>query len=415
MEQTQTLVFRQTGLHIEGSDIKNGIQDAVGKLSDPFLILEWSTGAGKSKACLSLCQGKKTLFLCKQEKHFQTWKDEIEKWDLHPSSYDMYCYQSLSKLSGRHYEIIVTDETHALTDARLKALKQLTWDRLIGLSATIPMETYQRLNKLGKPRVIRIPIAKAIEWQMIPIPRINVIKLPLDNSRKYLLYQRHQKRFGTTSTRIDFNQWNQYKTKWMNLDVVCTEKEYYSLLEEEFLAARKSFFEQPDCKAGKGRMCQQTEFFYNNFLQRGGMRKKFLSTIRTPIVKKLMEKLEGQRLVVFANSIEQCNILGEGYPVVHSQSKDKKVVEQFNSYELDKLFSVKQLDESMNLVGDFSAIVISLGGSTIQSLQRLGRSVRSDKSQMFLMLTPETRDDAYFKTFKEGLDESFFNYVKIPE
>lgn len=413
MNEIQASVFRQTGLTIEGSDIKDGLQMAVGKLSDPFLILEWSTGSGKTKACLSLCQGKKTLFLCKQEKHFQTWRDEIIKWGLHPSEYDIYCYQSLPKLAGRHYDVIAMDEAHAVTEARLQALKQLTWNRLICLSATIPMEVHQRLFKLGKPRIIRVPIAKAIEWKMVPVPKINVIKVPLDNSNRYLIYQRHRKRFGTSVTRIDFNQWNQYKTKWMNLDVLCTEKEYYSILEEEFLAARKSFFEQPDCKAGKGRMCQQTEYFYNNFLQRGGMRKKFLGAIRTPIIKKLMQKLEGQRLVVFANSIEQCNQLGEGYPVVHSKSKDEAVVEQFNNYQLDKLFSVNQLNESMNLEGEFSSIIVSLGGSTVISVQRLGRNCRHADSQMFLFLTEGTRDEAYFKDFKQGLDESFFNYLPL--
>lgn len=400
---------------IEGSDVKNGIQEAVSKLQEPFLILEWATGTGKTRASLKVSKGLKTLILCKQEKHFKTWTDEMERWDLYPSEYVIKCYNSLSKLAGEHFDIVLMDECHCLSEARLKALQQVSFSYLVGLSATIPQEVMFRLKMLGKPRVIKIPVNKAIEWKLIPSPKINVIECPLDNTRRYLKYQRHQKRFPPGITTIQYNEWNNYKLKFMNLDVICTEQEYYNLLEDEFIAARKTFFEQPDCKAKPENMCKQTQFFYNNFLQKGGMRKKFLGVLRTKYVQALMKKLEGQRLVIFANDIEQCNTLGQGYPVVHSKSSDKGVVEQFNNYKLDKLFSVRQLDESMNLEGEFSAIVVSLGGSSIQGIQRLGRALRSDDSQIFIFRTLNTRDDSYFKTFKEGLDDSYFTFLKINE
>lgn len=411
----QQSVYRQTGLMIEGNDIKNGLQEAVSKLSDPFIILEWGTGSGKSKSALMLSKGLKTLILCKQEKHFKTWTDEMEKWDLHPSSYVIKCYQSLSKLAGEYYDIVIMDECHSLTESRLQALKQLRFKRLVGLSATIPQEVMSRLRSIGKPRVISIPVNKAIEWKLIPSPKINVIECPLDNTRRYLKYQRHQKRFPPGITTINWQQWNQYKLKFMNLDVICTEHEYYQLLEDEFIGAREAFFKQPDCRLKPNLMCQQTQFFYNNFLQKGGMRKKFLGGLRTKYVQALMKKLEGQRLVVFANDIPQCNTLAGTYPTVHSKSNEKQVVEKFNKGEIDKLFSVNMLNESMNLEGEFSSIVVSLGGSTIQSIQRLGRNLRHEDSQMFIFKTSSTRDDSYFDTFKQGLKDEYFTFLTLKD
>ena len=409
-------VYRQTGLMIEGSDVKNGIQEAISRLSEPLVILEMATGTGKSLSALKLAHGLNTLIVCKQKEHFKTWEAEISKWNINLPSYKIICYQSLSKEEGNEYEMIILDEVQGLSYARSMALARVKSKRYVALSATIPDEVRFRLIMLSKSiRIIRIPVNKAIEWKLIPSPKINVIECPLDNTRRYLLYQRHQKRFPEGTTTIQYNQWNQYKLKFLNLDVICTEHEYYQLLEDEFLTARDAFFKCPDCKSKPENMCQQTQFFYNNFLQKGGMRKKFLGKLRTKYVQALMKKLEGQRIVVFANDIEQCNVLGEGYPVVHSKSKDKKVVEQFNSYQLDKLFSVRQLDESMNLEGEFSAIVISLGGSSIQSIQRLGRALRSNDSQIYLFYTRNTRDDSYFKTFKEGLDDSYFTFLTLKE
>lgn len=416
----QQSVLRQTGLLIPentplGNPLKTAIQEAVfNQCKEDYIILDWATGTSKTRAALLHCENKIVHFSCKQDKHKQTWLDEISQWNLNPAEFTTGCHKSIDKYTNKYYDVVVIDEGHGVTDRMIPIIKNMNYGKLIIVSGTFPQHVYSRLYKIGKPRIIKIPVSKAIEWKLIPSPKINVVEVPLDNTIRNLIYRRHQARFKTTQT-IQYNQWNIYKTKFMNLDVLCTQKEYYDILEDEFVTARKLFFEQPDYRNKPEMMCQQTQFFYNSFLQKGGMRKKFLGIIRTPIVQRLMKKLEGQRLVVFSNDINQCNILGQGYPVVHSKSKDKEVIEQFNNYELDKLFSVKQLDESMNLEGEFSAIIVSLGGSTIQSVQRLGRSLRSENSEIFIFHTPNTRDDHYLKEFKQGLDDSFFTYLKLDD
>lgn len=412
----QQSVFRQTGLMIEGSDVKNGIQEAISKLSEPLVILEMATGTGKSLSALKLAQGLNTLIVCKQKEHFKTWEGEIDKWNINLPNRKIICYQSLSKEEGNEYDMIILDEVQGLSYARSMALARVRTKRYVALSATIPEEVRFRLTLFSKSiRIIRIPVNKAIEWKLIPSPKINVIECPLDNTRRYLKYQRHQKRFPPGVTTIYWQQWNQYKLKFMNLDVICTEHEYYQLLEEEFIAARELFFKQPDCKRKPENMSEQTRYFYNSFLQKGGMRKKFLGGLRTKYVRALMKKLEGQRLIVFANDIAQCDTLAGNYPTVHSKSDEKNVVEKFNNGKIDKLFSVNMLNESMNIEGEFSAILVSLGGSTIQSVQRIGRSVRNKNSQVYLFLTKNTRDSHYFDTFKQGLSDEYFTFLTLKD
>lgn len=416
----QQSVYRQTGLIIPegtplGNPLKSAIQEATLTCPENILVFEWATAVSKTRGALLHCQGISMLNVCKQITHFETWTKEMEKWNLHPSSYVQTTYNSLRKYVGMSFDIIVVDEAQRLTETSFNELKQINFKKIIFCSATIPDEVHARIRQLGKPRIINIPDYKGIEWKLIPVPKITVIDFPLDNTNRYLRYQRHQKRFPPGITTIHFNDWNQYKFKFMNLDVICTQYEYYQLLEDEFISAREAFFKQPDCRMKPNLMSQQTQFFYNNFLQKGGMRKKFLGTIRTQIVQTLIDKFKNDRLVVFANSTEQCNLFANGLPVVHSKSKDKHVIQMFNEGKINQLHCINMADESINLEGKFKAIHVNMTGSKIKSTQRRGRAARHVDSETFVFYSRNTVDDGYFIKFKGQLKDEYFTFLTLKD
>lgn len=460
----QREVLRKTGLTINdcelGLPLKTEIQDAIGRLEDRFIILELCTGLGKSRAGLLHCQDKDILILCKQVSHFDTFigeNGELKKWNICPKSVETYCYNSLHKLAGRRFDVILMDECHALSEARLKALKQLRCGKLIALSGTIPDEVYARLYSLGKAKTIKIPTELGIKWKLVPAPKIYLIERKLNNTNVNQTFELY-KRNGFPEITIGYRESDKYWPLPYNLKIRCTEQEYYKLLDRQFNDKKELFFKYKQelslkrkqliddlfsksvdrSATGYSRVVEKVDgkkdkdgktikpgvlakdysalaYHEIEYYRYGGMRKEYLAQIKTDTAIKWCNKLKDERIVVFANSIEQCNTLADSYPVVHSKSTDKKQIDKFNSLEYNKLFSVMKINESMNLIGAIKALLVQLAGSKIPNKQRFGRVLRHPDSELYIIYTPFTQDDNYLKYFKKGLKLEYFEYKTIDE
>ncbi len=65
---------------------------------------------------------------------------------------DRYCYVSLNKIEGNHYDLIILDELQNITENNSKFFSQNTSDRVLGLSATPPSDEIKKvLVKLHCP------------------------------------------------------------------------------------------------------------------------------------------------------------------------------------------------------------------------------------------------------------------------
>lgn len=410
--------MQTTGLQLPEhyEDLKTAIQDATLQIEERVIVFEFATGAGKTRPSLLHCKGK-SLIVCKQVDHQDTWRKEAVKWGVSLKDLTIICYNSLSKEKGKHYDVVVLDEVHGLTDARYKMLKSISFDKLVCVSATIKPDVFSRIYKIsgGKPRVVRIPFAKAIAWGLIPCPDIRMCHVPLDDNSVNQVYKRRLKK-ATELRTVNFNQFEKLKHNLLNFDVMCTEKQLYSILQQDFEAAKKQYVKAKTALQSKPwdkQLSEQVQFFELKMLRTGGFRKQYLGKLRTKYAQQFIDVFSSERLVVFCNDIEQCEALAQGHPTLHSKSEDKDLIDRFNAGEIDKLFVVKKIDEGINLQKQFTALIVSLSGSLIQSLQRLGRTLRESGSSLYIFHTPGTVDDKYLNTLREEFPQEMFRNVSI--
>ena len=107
-------------------------------------LLNWATGAGKSRVALELVGPSNlgfphtTLVLVPERQSIQGWHDEIQKWlPAFDDSITVKCYASLHKHTNTKWVVLVLDECHRLmTNKRVFMLDTIKADNVIASSAT---------------------------------------------------------------------------------------------------------------------------------------------------------------------------------------------------------------------------------------------------------------------------------------
>jgi superfamily II DNA or RNA helicase len=399
-------VKKKLRFDIKGNDVRSEIQDELVKLNSDFLILELPTGFGKSLVLLKKIGKQKTLIVVSQLYHEQNWINEAGKWNVDLSNVTFVCYNSLEKHKDEHWDFIALDEGHRWSDMWTEKLTEFTFKKLMILSGTIPLDTKKKSYNIGKPKTVSISTEDAVNWNVLPEPEINVISLYLDNKNSYLKFEKGKNKQKET-VECTFFEWTK-KYKWMgakrpNLLITCTEQEYYSLIDEELEWTKSQFFRT------------NNNIFSMRMKILGNQRKKFIAELKTRHVKRLMDRLKDNRLVVFANSIEQAEMFDTD--AVHSKNKrGQEIIDEFNSFKRNLLVSVRQLNESLNLTEPEHGIIVQLNGSkkgqtkkvNVGSQQQVGRLIRAVAPKVYIFVYRNTQDEVYLNDFKSTLSHDWF-------
>lgn len=320
---------------------------------NPFLFLEWFTGLGKSKAALDIMEyhkDAKWVVVCKELNHMITWKDEADKWKVDFTDVTLISYDSLHKLPQDESLNLILDEAHALTPTRVKKLKVLKINRILALTATMPWTKKSLLYSLGNFKVYSIPMSKAIEDGILPEPTIYQIKVNL--SRKA------RASYDKMSSKIDYCMLN---------DNVDTAK----IL--------------------------------------GAQRKRLLAAAKTGYVRQYLDY--DKRFVCFTGSIEQCNLIGGENAIHSSKSNRVEVITKFNDLEIDHLFAVNMLRESMNLRNIEVGYIVQLDNQEKSTIQMLGRSFRSKNPTMYVFIAKKTVDERYAENAFSQIPKKFIKVI----
>ena len=112
-------------------------------LKNRNIALAISTGVGKSRIALEKmktlkCPTKRILIVVPVNNLKDTWKAEIIKWnaDVPTVTYEMTTYKSLHKFAGNHYNMVIFDEGHHISNRVLDIIKIMTFDTSMILSAS---------------------------------------------------------------------------------------------------------------------------------------------------------------------------------------------------------------------------------------------------------------------------------------
>jgi superfamily II DNA or RNA helicase len=362
-------------------------------------ILELSTGVGKSFQSINFqsLMGLPLTYICVAETaHIQNWIDEYIKHGFEHllERTKIFCYASLRKYKNKSCDLLILDEMpHALSEIRMEILSTIKCAKVIGLSATITDQDKINFKSIfGDYGIYTITMEEAIEMEILPKPKVCLIPLKLDNSKKSETIEFKRGR-NINEIHCDYLQRNTYiyaKNKYptLNLIIHCTQQEKYNYLEANYEKARI--------------------YKRSGWLRHGGIRKKFLSDCKTDKLMEITQNLEliEKRFICFCGSIEQAEILGKDN-CIHSKKEVKSIIHKFQSKEINSLYAIKMLTEGQNLEGIEAGIIGQLDGTERPFVQRNGRMLRAEFPEIYVLYFQNTKDEDYLQNVINIIPEEY--------
>lgn len=381
------------------------------------MLYTWATGCGKTRQAIlkidSLSTGN--VLICTSEvAHQQNWVREFQKWRFNKPlvNVNIICYASLKKYKYTYWDVLVLDECHHIaTDIREECLDTIEAGSVIALSATVNQDTKYALQKLyGDFYEFKITMQQAIDWDILPKPKINLIPLKLNltgNDQTYVITRGNSKRRKKIVCDSK-DRWIYIKDKVkypdLELTVRCSEWAKYAYLCERFEYLKKRY------------IATKNEAIKNMWLHCGSDRKRYLSDRKTKYAQVIIDKLlKDYRHIVFCGDILQADALG-GANAIHSKvDMPQSNVARFNNGETNSLYAVGMLTEGMNLKDIEKGMIIQLDGQERGFIQKLGRILRSEEPEIYILYFSQTRDEEYLKKAIEGINKEYINEINYDE
>lgn len=382
------------------------------------IILQWATGVGKSKAAIEIIADygraidsyPSVLLVVAEIAHKDNWYKEFEKWEaLEYWEYvEMDCYASLKNHRNSKYDIIILDEGHhSGTDIRLDILKTIQTTKVIVLSATLDSKNFESLEDIfGQFTSFNINLTNAIENNLLPVPKIYLFPLKLDNqsANQTFVLERGKKDKRKTITCSFSQRWTYWKDKNnypdIRLEVKCTENEKYNFLSEQFEYYKNQYF------------LTRQEHLKNKWLLIGSERKRFLGENKSKYVLHLLQQLRNKRFICFCSSIEQAELLGSSNAIHSDKKHSQHIIQSFNNKEINSLFAVGMLQEGQNLIDINAGVIVQLDGQERVFIQKFGRTLRSESPEQYIFYYENTRDQEYLENALEGINPEYIETIK---
>ena len=369
---------------------KERILSDVLTIENKNIILEFATGTGKTLCAIKLFE--RTLNRCNHERKIlivipklaliKEWIKEFNKWgmsDILPYV-EFSTYVSFPKNYDKNWVMVCFDEAHHITGRCFQAIYSSVNRRSINhifLSATLS-EYFKNKLSFAFPDIVnkKINLKEAIEGGILPDPTILLYPMMLDNSEQRLTYiKRASKRPVTVSYQ---QRWSVLKNQDVSPHILCTERQYYNLLDEDikFLESNSKFKSTLSLKKIK--------------------RLKLLSDFKTEKIKPILSILKDYRTITFCNSIEQCEQLGKF--CIHSQNEYRmEYLDDFNNKKINHITSCDMLSEGVNITDCNIGIFARINASETQIYQRIGRILRHKHPVIILPYYMYTREEEIIK------------------
>lgn len=372
------------------------------------ILLELPTSFGKTKIALELLKkhykkNSKILIVVPKLVLINTWKDEFAKWKLVKYLPDVtfITYASFIRHTGE-YSLIIFDEAHHFSERCAEAMRGIVADRVILLSATVPLNKKALLRLVFKNlEIYRVPIKKAIEDNVLPDPKVLLLPIYLDNSQSKFtaLYNKKAKETPITCS---YDQRWYYARKYPKnvIQVKCTAQQYHYELNAEIEYYKRRYLNT------------RSEFLKTKWLRLCGNRLKWLSEQKEKDLEFLLYRLEyfNQRYIVFCNNIKQSESLGNS---INSNNKDSlEICESFNSGNINHISACCMLDEGVNLVNCRIGVYANLSSSEVKIRQRLGRLLRHKSPIIIIPYIKDSREEEIMESMLEDYNPELVEYLE---
>lgn len=338
------------------------------------LMLELATGVGKTYLSLLPTQSDSSvLYVVQNLLQKRTVLDEVKKFNL-VNNLVFTHYNSLYKFSGEFFNTIILDEADVLFngDTRLENLADIKTDRYILTCAELDAAQRKMVDYQFNPSHLKITLKDAIKWNILAEPEIILLNIDLDNSKKDITYVKGLKR---SPERRDFRNFDYCYTG----EFIVSEMEANDAYNKEIELLKKECLEK-----------NWPDYLKIALSRKGLQRKKFLSLVKSKRIKDLL--LEKRAIVIFASQVE-ANEFGNSIVSGKSEKENQRLIDAFNSGELNYLSACTKLDRGQNLKNCDLGIFCSIDTKSINLTQRLGRILRSENPFIIIPIVSGGKDE----------------------
>lgn len=400
-----------------------------------FMILQYPTGLGKSYTVIQIFdllyhfnKEISCLILMPEIALIENLKKEFIKFSKEYllKNAEIICYASLHKVE-KQYDIIIADEMHhSFSDLRKDVLSTLSPKYFIGLSAIVDDWKIRQLETIFRKDffVHRVTLKNAINWGILPAPKICVFRLKLNDTDVNCSYEFVR---GKKANRVkivcnkESDKWQYIKNKRLypnlKLTVNCTQKQKYNFLESQALYYNEQYLkaiEELEIKAKNGEEVEiKDDYKKHKWLYSELCIKRFLSEIKTSFLDEFLKDLEGMRYIVFLGSVEQAETLAKsnnGNAISSKEKQSLQIIEDFLSKKIDNLYCVNMLQEGANLTDIEVAVLGQLDSSKRAFIQKIGRSLRSRYPEIYIFFFEGTKDEEYLNKAIKHIGEEYITF-----
>lgn len=365
------------------------VNKSILELSDKYsnILCELPTGFGKTKQALDILKrhikklSQDILIVIPRNVLIESWKQEFKKWGMEKYllSVTFTTYVSLPKHEGK-WDMVIFDECHHLSERCREALTNFDIKRAILLSATVKRDMKDELNEVFDNLIsYKIKMKEAIDNEVLPDPKVFLLPLTLNAKFPTESIWKNPKGKEPVVEVPWATRWSAIKQKVYKVRIYCSEYHYHQDLCSQIEWHKNRY------------MRTRNEALKAKWLKLAGDRLKWLSDKKMSTMQILKEHFKNERVLLFCNSIEQTEVLGN---CINSKFKSSlTTLEDFNKGKINQISAVNMLNEGCNLVNCRIGIYGNLNSSEIIVKQRLGRILRHKDPIIIIPYYKDTREE----------------------
>ena len=347
-------------------EIQNKALEAIEGINQCGIGL--ATGVGKTLVGLRHMQKhysplKNILVVAPKVSIFSSWTSDAVKFKLDHllQNIKFTTYISLNKHDPREYDMVYLDECHSLLDSHRNFLENYS-GMILGLTGTPPKYKSSEKGRMVDdfcPIKFSFVTDEAVENNILNDYQIIVHQIKLDTRKNYKI-QTGSNNF-LSSEQLNYNYWTNRLESTINSHITRVMR-------------MKAMMEYPSKE-------KYTKILMNNI---------------------------DSKCIIFANTQVQADKL-----CVHSyhsnNPESENNLQQFKEGKINKLSTVMQLNEGVNIPNLKQGIIMHAYGNERKAAQRIGRLLRlnpDDKSIVHILCYIDTIDEKWVKETLEGFDQT---------
>lgn len=366
---------------------RDEIRNDILKINAKSILAELPTSAGKSRVAIEFINEKglkgNILIVVPRLILFDNWKDEFVKWGYEDilKQVTFTTYISLAKHCDIHYDLVIFDECHHLSERAREAVDYIDSEYNILLSATVKKPLKKEIKLLFPGiKCYKVSLKEAIDENILPDPKVYLVPLQLDNKNINQFFLTGPKKVKNPKEVLFSSRFQAKRDKTHAYKVMCTQAQYY-----EEMSSMVDFYKRQYFRTNN-------QIIYFKWQKSAKDRLMWLSGLKNDVTKKVLSTLKDKRTLTFCNGIEQTEILGK-YCINSKNENSIEYLDKFNKKKINHITACNVLNEGANLTECQVGILVSINSSETMVIQKVGRILRHSEPIIFIIYYKDTREE----------------------